>query len=529
MVRFDREKILKIAEKDYEKAWIETGKLIKRKGKAFRLRKLGEPNPIFAFIEKARKVFINMGFEEVMLPIIIDEGLVYREYGPECAVILSRVFYLAGLPRPEIGIGKEKVKRIREIVPNFDKVRELQGVFRKYKEGKIEADDLVEAMVTKLSIKQEEVTRILDKVFPEFKELEPIPSKLTLRSHMTAAWFPVLAELQKRKPLPIQLFTIGPKFRREQKLDAMHLYTSHTASLVIMAEELTLEDAKEVTSELLNKLGFRDISFKIKKATSKYYAPRTEFEVFVEHPETKENIEIGDGGFYSPVSAVKFGIEYPVFNVGFGVERLVMIITRERDIRSLSYPYFYKELSISDEKLASLISLDQKPVTNDGKRLIKAVIETAEKYKDKPSPCEFIAYEGIFLGKSVRVKVYETDVGVSLLGPAALNTIYVYRGDVLGIPTTGLRKVKLVEEARSRGVSTGIRYLDSIASLAVAKLEEAIRAGEKKVNVRIRVVKTPSDVNIKISDVAQRYITSKEKKIDVRGPVFIGIKAKIFD
>ena len=103
-------------------------------------------------------------------------------------------------------------------------------------------------------------------------------------------------------------------------------------------EEISLEDGKRISKEILRKIGFTDIKFEIKKATSKYYAPETEFEVFIKH--NNEWLEIGDGGFYSPVSLANFNILYPVFNLGLGIERLCMIETGMSDIRELVYPYF---------------------------------------------------------------------------------------------------------------------------------------------------------------------------------------------
>jgi len=43
------------------------------------------------------------------------------------------------------------------------------------------------------------------------------------------------------------------------------------------------------------------------------------------------------------------------------------------------------------------------------------------------------------------------------------------------------------------------------------------------------MVNSPSDVNIKISEVVRRYVTSKKKQIAITGPVFIGIRAEIID
>ena len=163
--------------------------------------------------------------------------------------------------------------------------------------------------------------------------------------------------------MPLQYFTICPKFRREQKIDATHLYDSNTLSLVIMTKEISLEDCQKITSEICEQIGFKSNKVEIKKATSKYYAPQTEFEIFVEHPKTKEWIEIGDGGFYSPVSLAQYNIEHPVFNIGFGVERICMIKTEIEDIRKLVYPYFYEEISFTDEEIAKGIKYKHFPST----------------------------------------------------------------------------------------------------------------------------------------------------------------------
>ncbi len=44
--------------------------------------------------------------------------------------------------------------------------------------------------------------------------------------------------------------------------------------------------------------------------------------------------------------------------------------------------------------------------------------------------------------------------------------------------------------------------------------------------VRVKMAKLPSDVNVVIADPAMRYITGRNKRIDVRGPVFTAIEAR---
>ena len=528
---WDPKAIREKAREDYERAWLETASLLKREGRFLRWEKgrPGKPHPVCELVQRFRSILLSYGFEEVINPTIVPDSEVRRQYGPEAPVILDRVFYLAGLPRPDIGIKAEVAEKItREVVPGAGEelIEALKAIFRAYKEGRVEADDLVEEMVKRLGIRPEQATAILA-LFPELATLTPVPTRLTLRSHMTALWFPVLAALQDKRSLPIKLFSVGLKWRREQRLDETHLYDSHVASLVVMAEQISLEDGVELVKAILADLGFKEARFVVKEATSKYYAPGMEVEVFVRHPRTGEWIEVGDIGLYSPVSLSNYYIRYPVFNAGFGVERIAMILEGYEDIRVLAYPQLYAEVEFTDEQLAEMVRIGVRPLAPDGFRLAEAIVKAAEENKDLPSPCEVLAYEGPFLGREVRVWLYEHEPNARLLGPAALNRIYIYQGNVLGLPDKGLEHVPEVVEARARGVRTGIRYIDGIAMLAARRLEEAVQAGQETLDLRVRMAKRPSDVNIAIDDVARRYITSRRKRIEVKGPVFVGIRAEI--
>lgn len=526
-MRINTKKLLKDAQKDYERTWAESAKLLKVKGKYFTLANKRRQHPLFGLIIEARNIFLEMGFAEVITPLITEECHVYLQYGPEAPVILDRIFYLAGLPRADIGISKEKISEIKKIIQHFNEVKELQRIFRKYKRGEIESDDLTETLVEKLKIREEQATQIIS-LFPEFSQLRPVPTKLTLRSHTTSSWFPILKEMQYKETLPLQLFSISPKFRREQKLDVKHLYESWTASMVIMAEEISLEDGQEIVEKFFRKLGFGEVEFRIKRATSKYYAPKTEFEAFVRHPKNGESIEVGDGGLYNPLSLARYKIPYPVFNFGAGLERIAMIKTGIEDIRKLVYPHLYVKAEYTDEQLAGMVEVDQTPLTREGEKLVKAIIQTAIKNANQPSPCHFLAYKGKFLDRNVEVHVYESDIRKKLIGPAALNTVYVCDGNILGVPKEGLENTKIVKMARKKGVSTGIRYLDAIAALAAASIEKKINAGEiGEVDVRVKIAKLASDVNVRVEAAGMACITSKNKKIIVKGPVFVGIKANI--
>lgn len=518
---FDTEKIKRDSKINYEKTWLETKNLLKLTGNYFILEnKKGKSHIVNDFIFDTREKMISMGFEELILPMFVDEVEIYKQYGPEAVLILDRLFYLAGLPRPDIGISKDKIILLRDIVPNFSNIDELKKIFREYKKGEIEADDLIDTFIKRLEFKETEATEIIDKVFPELKNLKPIPTKNTLRSHTTALWFIVLKELYKKKNLPLQYFSISPKFRREQKLDATHLYCSNTLSLVIMAEELSLEDCQKLTSNICEKIGFKSNKLEIKKATSKYYAPQTEFEIFIEHPKTKEWLEIGDGGFYSPISLSQYDLEYPVFNVGFGIERICMIKSEIEDIRKLVYPYFYEDMAFTDEEISKGISYKFIPLTEDGIKIKNAIIESVISNKDVTSPIEIKVWEGLIKSQMTEVKLWEYDEGVKLVGPAALNKVWVKDGNIYGLDYT-----KKLEE----GIDSGKSYLEGIASQVSYDIERLLEQNKTSYEYRLKICYRASEVNLEINDKILEYIHSKQKKIDIRGPVFIGVSFNVID
>jgi len=384
-------------------------------------------------------------------------------------------------------------------------------------------------MAEALEVEDTPAMRVISSVFPEFSALRPDPSKLTLRSHMTSAWFLTLQALRHKEELPLKLFSVDIRFRREQREDQTHLRVHHAASCVVMKEEIDVRDGEEITRALLKPLGFESFRFQKKKVTSKYYTPGTEYEGFIYSPSSKRWIEVVDYGIYNPIALARYDLEHPVLNVGAGVERLAMALFKADDIRILIYPQFHAELALSDAEIAQMIRFEVEPKTKEGKEIRRRILSEAIKNADAPSPCEFLAYQGRLLEKTVSVHIYEKDKNARLLGAAAENRIYVYNGNVVGVPTEGMDDVSLVKEAREKGVPTGIKYMDGVASLAARRIEEAAETGERRINLRARLARRPSDINIKIGDVARRYIMSRKKKIEITGPIFMGIRAEITD
>jgi len=552
---FDLNQIKTQAKGNFIEAWTSTAKLIPT-GTKISLNRKGKPHLLRELIQKSREILLNLGFDEIENLTILPESDVSKQYGPEARVILDRVFYLAELPRPEIGLSAKKIAQVKKIAGEIN-VEKLQAVLRSYKRGEIEADNLIEELVVALKITDHQATELLDKVFPELKKLRPIPSDKTLRSHMTATWFHTLAALQDKASFPVALFSVGPRYRNEQREDAHHLRVHHSASIVVMDPKMSLEAGREITKELVKQYGFSDARFETKIATSKYYAPGQEQEVFVSYRDYR--LEIADIGMYSPVALANFDIKYPVFNAGFGIERLGMILYGMDDVRRLAYPQF-SLTEYSEEDIASSITYMASPKTVRGKKIAKAIEETARRHKDEIAPCEFLAWED----KSIEVKVVEKEAGKRLIGPAGFNEICVANGTIYS-------------DIAPSGVYTGINYMHAIAMGAAAsienicskaaKLRQSRKGGREEdkfaaklqnqmsgnskpdkfaaepqmndsfftakpylqqscITYQVKTIKHLSDLNLQIPETIRQYIEGRQEKIGVSGAVFVTIKSQ---
>ncbi len=475
-----------------------------------------------------------MGFDEVINPVFIDEEHIYRQFGPEAPAVLDRCFYLSGLPRPDIGLGLDKIEKIEKLGVKLDedKIKSLKEVFRSYKKGNLSGDDLVHDLASSLEVDDESGLRVLERVFPELKELKPIASNSTLRSHMTSGWFLTLQSLHQKRLMPIKLFSIDRCFRREQKEDSSHLMTYHSASCVWMDDEMSMDVGMAVSENLLRHFGFEKFKFMPDEKKSKYYIPTTQTEVYGYHPKLKDWVEVATFGLYSPLALSKYGIDKEVMNLGVGAERIAMILNQEEDIRALVYPQIHQKWALNDREIATMLKINEYPTTEEGQVLMDAIIKTCLEKGETPSPCEFLIFKGEFLGKNIEVKVIEPEKGTKLLGPAAWNQIYVYQGNIVGIPPQDPEeKIKdhLTSKTAAEGLSTNIKYMDGVAAQAAYKIEELVACGDESLKFRTTISRYISDVNLKLNEIALNYITGENKVIDVRGPIFCTITCEELD
>ena len=548
-MRFNPEEWKRKSHENFEEAWHEGPSVVTPPGHAATYPclsfKRAQAHPIFATINRLRETYLSLGFDEAENPVIIDEKDIYRQFGPEAMAVLDRVFYLGGLPRPNVGIARKQLDEINEILmshrsplahgdavpiakahlhehyqPMTKETEEhLRETLHAYKKSEIDGDELTFELSKVLGVDDALVVHILDAVFPEFRALVPESSRSTLRSHMTSGWFMTLGAIWEKTALPIRLFSVDRCFRREQAEGPTRLMTYHSASCIIAGDDVTIEDGKAVSEALLSAFGYTDFRFQPDEKRSKYYMPDSQTEVYARHP-VHGWVEVATFGMYSPSALAEYGIGVPVMNLGLGVERLAMIAYNSNDVRKLCFPQFFPK-TITDREIARAVHVREEPASPEGKTLAAAIIRVAAANGAAAGPCSFDVWEGTLGGVSIKVVVEETESNAKLCGPACANEIFVHDGSILGVPD-----VEKWKQVRTDGVATGISYLSAVAALAAARIEEAARCG-KSTTVQVKIGKLPSDINLRIEEFAMRAITDNNKKVDVRGPVFLSVRSTI--
>jgi O-phosphoseryl-tRNA synthetase len=548
-MKFNPDEWKRKAHENFEGAWHEGPSVLTPAGHAgtypSRVYKRAQPHPIFATVNRLRETYLSLGFDEAENPVIIEEQDIYRQFGPEAMAVLDRVFYLGGLPRPNVGIARKQLDEINEILMSHknplvhqesvpvghphghyqqmtkETEERLRETLHAYKKSEIDGDELTYELAKVLSIDDALVVHILDAVFPEFRALTPESSRSTLRSHMTSGWFMTLGSIWDKTPLPIRMFSVDRCFRREQAEGPTRLMTYHSASCIVAGEDITNEEGKAVSEALLSAFGYTDFRFQPDEKRSKYYMPDSQTEVYARHP-VHGWVEVATFGMYSPSALAEYGIGVPVMNLGLGVERLAMIAYNANDVRQLCFPQFSPR-QLTDREILRAIHLREEPQTPEGKRMAAAIARTAAAHATEQGPCSFNVWKGELGGLKIKVVVEEAESNAKLLGPACANEIFVHDGAILGVPDAEKWK-----QVRTEGVTTGITYLSATSSLAAARIEGAAQCG-KSANVQVKMAKLPSDINLKIEEYAMRFITDNKKKVDVRGPVFLTVRSIVED
>jgi phenylalanyl-tRNA synthetase alpha chain len=160
---------------------------------------------------------------------------------------------------------------------------------------------------------------------------EETARRLDLRGHTTSLSMRYLSGQQVGELEPPQRFFSVEKVYRNDTLDPTHLLEFFQIEGWVMAEDLSVRDLFGTFTEFYEQFGITDLEFK------PHYNPYTEpsFELFGEHPETGEIVEVGNSGIFRDEVTDPLGVDCDVMAWGLSLERLLMLMYGFEDIRDV--------------------------------------------------------------------------------------------------------------------------------------------------------------------------------------------------
>ena len=244
----------------------------------------GNMHPLQAYIEKIKRIFLNMGFDEME--------------GPE---IESSFWNFDALFQPQ-----------------DHPSRELHDTFYLSKPGYLYYPKEV----------AEKVKAAHEKGW-KYSWNPEIAEQPVLRTHTTGVSARTLAEIGESKRIPGKYFSIGRVYRNEAT-DYKHLAEFYQVEGIVVWENASFVNLQGCLKEFYKQLGFNKIKF------VPHYFPYTEpsMEIHVYHEQRKEWIELGGSGIFRPEVSIPLWGKYPVLAWGLGIERLPLLKYDIKDIRT---------------------------------------------------------------------------------------------------------------------------------------------------------------------------------------------------
>jgi phenylalanyl-tRNA synthetase alpha chain len=250
----------------------------------------GKAHPLQQIVQRAREIFLEMGFTEIRGPLIETafwnfDALFQPQDHP--AREMMDTFYLAnpkagGLPR-------------RSLVDAVAKTHENGWTTGSKGWG--------------------------------YKWSREDARRLVLRTHTTAETIKYLA---KHKNPPIKVFSVDRVYRNE-KLTYKNTAEFHQIEGIVVDKHLTLRDLMGTLKTFYTRFGLRKVRFW--PCYFPYTEPSAQAVFYV--PKLSRWIELCGMGMFRPEVLAPMGIKYPVLAWGGGLERLAMIELGLDDIRVL--------------------------------------------------------------------------------------------------------------------------------------------------------------------------------------------------
>lgn len=279
-------------------------------------------------------------------------------------------------------------------------------------------------------------------------------------------WEETIASLRKKKELPLKVFT--------------------RSEFVIVGSSIA------TCTDIMRDL-FRSLELKNTEEENKF---------FVEHANEK-----------IPIAEIKQINETPPsFLVTLKEREMAREISGKNTMEEMLYPQFHEKPFMTDEQIASIITIARRPETDLGKVISDAIVKTAEEKCQQLSPCRFRAYGRELREGKLEIWLIQPGDNKKLCGPDFLNRICIYAGNVLTLPPV-----------REKGIKTGISFIKAFADY-VANAVENINEDYKL--IKVGNVENWRDINLVVPDIVQNFVAENDKAMDIKGALNLTAEIK---
>ncbi len=155
--------------------------------------------------------------------------------------------------------------------------------------------------------------------------------KVVLRTHTTSLSARALSKI-KEEDIPVKLFAVGKSFRNET-IDWSHSIEFYQTEGIVVSNDVSFINLLGYLKEFYKKMGFEKIRFR--PSFFPYTEPSLEIEVF--HPGKNIWLELGGAGIFRPeVTIPLLGKAIPVLAWGQGLDRIALDLLKINDLREVS-------------------------------------------------------------------------------------------------------------------------------------------------------------------------------------------------
>ncbi len=253
---------------------------------------VAKKNPLRAFSDEVRSIFLQMGFKEIKGPIV------------ECSFWNFDALF----------------------VPQDHPSRELQDTF--FVKHPQNAKGVEKEFEKSVSAAHENGGNTGSRGWG-YKWNEKVALQNVLRTHTTNATCRMLAVAAKEGKFPVKVFSIDRVFRNEA-IDFKHLAEFHQVEGIIIDDSANLNDLVGVLKAFFAKLGFSKV--RVRPGYFPYTEPSAEVDIWFE--ERGEWLELGGAGIFRPEVTRPLGITQNVLAWGLSLERPLMLREKLGDIRT---------------------------------------------------------------------------------------------------------------------------------------------------------------------------------------------------